>query len=326
MTASYEAEQVAAAWSEQLLDWGDDFHDLLLGDRLRMRAYQAAIAEAVRPGDVVVDVGTGTGVLARWALEAGAARAYGIERDPALLERATASAAGAPGEFVPVAGLSFDATLPEPADLVLSEILGNLVDNEGSSAILADAARRFLRPGGRMLPQRAERYLVPVEAPAAHTAVAAGGGGEGAGDGSPFDAYYDVILPRSGYLASPRFDRAFEPGDATETYVRELVFPLDRAGRLHGFKGWFVADLSPTVTLDIGGDRIEPVSARTTSDSWRHAYLPIAEPVDVEPFDRLALRFARSAGSPDDPFGQSYRWSGAVWRGDLVVARFDQHT
>lgn len=324
MTAAYEAEQVAAAWSEQLLDWGDDFHDLLLGDSLRMRAYRAAITEVVRPGDVVVDVGTGTGVLARWALEAGAARAYGIERDPALLDRAAAATAGVPGEFVPVPGLSFDVTLPEPADLVVSEILGNLVDNEGSTAILADA-RRFLRPGGAMLPQRAERYLVPVEAPKAHAAVSAAGGGHDA-TSSPYDAYYDVVLPRPGYLASPRLDRAFEPGDATDAYARDLVFPLDRAGRLHGFKGWFVADLSPTVALDIGGDRIEPAAARTTSDSWRHAYLPIAEPVDVEPFDRLALRVERRAGGPGDPFGQSYRWSGAVWRGDAVVARFDQHT
>lgn len=223
-------------------------------------------------------------------------------------------------------GLSFDVTLPEPADLVVSEVLGNLVDNEGSTAILADAARRFLRPGGAMLPRRAERYLVPVEAPNAHTAVAGGGSAGPDGGGSPFDAYYDVILPRAGYLASPRLDRAFEPDDATDAYARELVFPVDRAGRLHGFKGWFVADLSPTVALDIGGDRIEPAAARTTSDSWRHAYLPIAEPVDVEPFDRLALRFERRAGGPGDPFGQSYRWSGALWRSDAVVASFDQHT
>jgi hypothetical protein len=88
---AYEPEQVWASWSEQLLGWGTDFHELLLGDELRMRAYRQAIEETVRLGDVVVDLGTGTGVLARWAIEAGAAHVYAIERDAELLERATAT-------------------------------------------------------------------------------------------------------------------------------------------------------------------------------------------------------------------------------------------
>jgi protein arginine N-methyltransferase 1 len=324
MSAAYGAEEVAAAWSEQLLAWGDDFHDLMLGDALRMRAYRQAIAEVVRPGDVVVDLGTGTGVLARWALAAGAARAYGIERDPALLDRAVAAARseGLDG-FVPVAGLSFDVTLPEPADVLVSEVLGNLVDNEGCTAILADAAARFLRPGGRMLPRRAERYLVPVEATRAHAAVADSAGRTAEGRG--FDAYYDVILPRAGYLASPRLDRAFDLGARGGSYGRELVFPVQRQGLLTGFKGWFVADLSPTVTLDISGDVIDPAAERTTSDSWRHAFLPIARPIPVEPHDRVTLAFGRREGE-DGPFAQSYRWAGSVWRGDTVVGRFDQRT
>ena len=73
--APYEVEQVWAPWSEQLPGgWGDDFHALLLGDELRMRAYAQAIHEVVEPGMVVLDLGTGTGILARWALEAGAHR------------------------------------------------------------------------------------------------------------------------------------------------------------------------------------------------------------------------------------------------------------
>ena len=322
--APYESEQVWAPWSEQLLGWGSDFHDLLVGDELRIRAYRQAISEVVRPGDVVVDLGTGTGVLARWAIEAGAARAYGIERDRRLLDRAVA-AAGAGGlgsRFVPVAGLSFDVTLPEPADVLVSEILGNLVDNEDCCRILDDAQRRFLAPGARVLPRRAERYLVPVEAPRAHAGVAALGG-------RPFDAYYDVILPRTGYLASPRLDRTFNfAGDPT-SYRSGLVFPVDRPGRFTGFKGWFVADLSPTVALDISGDRIDGGRpGRTSSDSWKHAYLPISEPVPVDPHDRITLSLARAApeGDGSPAFAQSYTWHGTVRRGDDEVARFAQRS
>jgi protein arginine N-methyltransferase 1 len=315
--AAYEAEQVWAAWSEQALGWGSEFHELLLGDELRMRAYRRAIHEVVGVGDVVVDLGTGTGVLARWALEAGAARVYAIERDPELLERATAGAeaAGLGDRFVPVAGLSFDVTLPERVGVIVSEILGNLVDNEDCGRILDDAVRRFLVPGGRLVPARAERYLVPVEARRAHAEV---------GELGSFDAYYDVILPRTGYLASPRLDRAFDftvPGPATYD-DDDLVFAVDRPGLLTGFKGWFAADLSPTVVLDIAGDRIDADPAgRTTSDSWKHAYLPIEQPVAVQPHDRIVLRFSRSAPTTT-ALAQSYRWEGEVCRGDRRVARF----
>jgi type I protein arginine methyltransferase len=340
--ASYEPEQVWAPWSEQLLGWGDEFHDLLLGDELRMRAYRHAIHESIGPDDVIADLGTGTGVLARWALEAGAARVYAIERDAELLERArdAAESEGLGERFVPVAGLSYDVELPERVDLILSEILGNLVDNEDCTRILDDAVGRFLAPGGRLLPARAERYLVPVEAQRAHAEVGAlrssSASPPSPGDGRrppvprPFDAYYDVVLPRSGYLASPRLDRAFDfalPG-APASYRSDLVFAVDRAGWFTGFKGWFVADLSPTVVLDIAGDRIDGGrDGRTSSDSWKHAYLPIEHPVAVEPHDRITLCLARCVpNGAGTTFTQSYRWEGAVHRADRDIAHFTQAT
>ncbi len=327
--AAYEEEEIWPSWSEKLLDWDLDFHGLLLGDDLRMRSYERAIREAVRPGAVVLDLGTGTGVLARWALDAGASRVYGIERDEALLERTVASfvADGVGHAFVPLAGFSYDVEVPEPVELIISEILGNLVDNEDCCRILEDARRRFLQPKvGRLLPRRVERYLVPVDAARAHSAVAASG--NDATMRRPFDAYYDVVLPRAGYLSSARVDRIFcFEGDPT-SYRSELVFPVDRGGVFTGFKGWFVADLSATVALDISGDRIGDGAdgGRTTSDSWKHAYLPVEEPVAVEIYDRICLTFERT--SLDDRsaelFAHTYRWKGAVWRGERVVGRFSQ--
>lgn len=318
----YKAEQVCMPWSEKVLDWDADFHRLLLGDALRMRAYERAIREVVRPGSIVLDLGTGTGVLARWALESGASRVYGIERDAALLELATATLTNEGFEnFVPVAGLSLNVDLPERVDLIISEILGNLVDNEDCCRIIGDARERFLAPHGQLLPWRAERYLVPVDAQRAHAAVAA------APRARPFDGYYDVILPRAGYLASPRVDRIFGFNNDAACYQSDLVFTVDRPGRFSGFKGWFVADLSPTVALDISGDcTARSPSRRTTSDSWRHAYLPVKEQVTVEPHDRIHLKLARS--SPADvtqgPFVQAYEWTGAVWRDDRRIYRFTQ--
>ena len=39
-------------------------YDAMLADTVRTQAYLAAIARAVRPGDVVVEIGTGVGYFA----------------------------------------------------------------------------------------------------------------------------------------------------------------------------------------------------------------------------------------------------------------------
>jgi protein arginine N-methyltransferase 1 len=333
----YEPEHVWLPASERLLEWDDSFHDLMLGDHVRMTAFRAAVREAVRPGDVVLDLGTGTGILARWALAAGAARVYGLD----VNERVLATAAGrlvAAGfgadRFHPVAGLSFDVSLPERVDVVVSEILGNLVDNENCVAILADARRRFLRPGGRMLPRWASTHLVPVAAAAAHAQLSRGAPDDagspaefaellrGRGAAGPFDLYYDAILPATGYLAAPQQVRRHDLSSGEDTeYSVTLDFPVTRDGLLTGFKGYFVAALSDTVILDISGDAI----GRTTSDSWKHCYLPIAEPVPAQAGDRITLTFARTA-TREGTFGQSYRWTGRVESSSGTVATFAQHT
>src|SRR5437879_5144708 len=87
-TLSYFAEQVWSPTSESILTWDEAFHDLLLRDRLRMTNYRKAVFETVRPGDHVVDLGVGTGILSQWALEAGARRVTGIEMNPQILSDA----------------------------------------------------------------------------------------------------------------------------------------------------------------------------------------------------------------------------------------------
>lgn len=335
----YEPEQVWLPASEQLMEWGAGFHDLLLGDELRMTAFRAAIDEVVRPGGTVLDLGTGTGVLAEWALRAGARMVYAIELNKSLLDVAVAriEAAGYAARFRPVLGLSFDVDIPDAVDVIVSETMGNIADNEGFVEILQDARRRFLAVGGAMIPSRVESYLVPVAAERAHAEVrqASPQGGNGPEQfalqlrsrkaRSPFDFYYDAIIPARTHLSEPRPARQYEFGDEeTATYGLRLTYTAHRPGLLTGIKGYFVATLSDAVKLDISGDDIE---GRTTSDSWKHCYLPIENPCAVQAGDRIELRFSRSRPvGAFDPFRQSYRWDGEVVSGDQTVARFSQET
>ena len=331
--AAYRAEEPWLPVSESLTEWGQDFHALLLGDRLRMRTFRRAIGELVKPGDVVVDLGTGTGILAQWALESGAARVYGIDFNADVLADATRrlAEAGHRDTFIPMHGLSFDITLPEPASVVLSETLGNLADNESCVPILADARERFLAPDGALLPSKAESYLVPVAASEAHRNVAElriRGGDESLpvqtqltqlGAASPFDTYYDAVIPWDRHLATPRVARTYHfSASETDEYEVALTFACRQDGPLTGFKGYFIADLSTTTAMDISGDDI---AAGATSDSWKHCYLPIQTPIELLADDQISLRFTRSRTGG---FGQCYRWAGEVHRDGRQIGCFDQ--
>lgn len=145
-------------------------HAAMLGDRARTRSFLAGVAEVVRPGDVVVDIGTGTGILAIAAAKAGAARVFALEASGiADVARAVIAANGCAERVTVIEGLSTRLTLPERADVLVSEMIGNDPLGERVLEITADARRRLLVPpsdvGPRFVPRRVRVCALPVEIP-----------------------------------------------------------------------------------------------------------------------------------------------------------------
>jgi SAM-dependent methyltransferase len=140
-----------------------DVHRAMLRDEVRNEAYRRALADAVRPGDVVLDVGAGTGILSLLAARSGAGRVYAVERSAtASLAAAIAARNGLTDRIIVLHGDLEHVRLPEPVDLIVSEWLGVYGVDENLLPIVLVARDRWLKPGGRILPDRVVSWLAPV--------------------------------------------------------------------------------------------------------------------------------------------------------------------
>jgi type I protein arginine methyltransferase len=141
-------------------------HVRMLDDRTRTARYQAAIRAVVRPGDVVVELGTGTGVLSVTAAQAGAARVYAIEASSiADAARRVFAENSVVDRVTLVEGISSRVTLPERCDVLISELIGRDPLEEEVLEFTRDAVTRFLKPGGRLVPSTLEMFAMPVTLP-----------------------------------------------------------------------------------------------------------------------------------------------------------------
>lgn len=138
-------------------------HVYMLRDTVRVMAYRAAI-EKHAPGQRVVEVGCGTGILSLFAAKAGARKVVAIEESRVSGTAAAMFAANGCSEVIDLrVANSRNVDLDEPADLLIHEILGVDPFDENLLPVLLDARRRLLRPGGRMLPRRLEICCLGIE-------------------------------------------------------------------------------------------------------------------------------------------------------------------
>jgi type I protein arginine methyltransferase len=143
---------------------GDYGHMIAKG--VRVDAYAQALRQAIRPGSVVLDIGTGTGFFAMLACRFGARCVFAVEPDDIIqVARETAAANGYIDRIQFIQDLSTRVSLPEQANVVISDIRGRLPLFQRHILTIADARRRLLAPGGVLIPQRDCMWAAVVEAP-----------------------------------------------------------------------------------------------------------------------------------------------------------------
>lgn len=232
-----------------------DEHRRYLQDTPRVDAFARAIAAAVAPGDVVVDLGCGTGILGLLACRAGAARVYAIEMGGmAEVACAVAAANGFGDRVIPVRGHSRDVSLPERADVVMGDQTGHFGFEAGVLDCFEDARRRFLKPGGRLVPRRVRLWVAPVEVPdvwqhaAFWSARPHGFDMSPAGEVAWNSGHPSAVDPRA-LLAPGLAVATLDTGADNSVFAFGAEIRVARAGALHGIAGWFDAELSDGVSM-----------------------------------------------------------------------------
>ncbi|MEW5313505.1 MAG: hypothetical protein WDW38_005068 [Sanguina aurantia] len=147
----------------------------MLEDHKRTGAYYQAIMSNRRQfqGKVVLDVGTGSGILAIFAAKAGAKKVYAVEATSmALNARKLVEANKLDGVIEVIQGTIETITLPEKVDIIISEWMGYFLLRESmlDSVLVAylvptDQPQPPALKGDRarlLLPSHANMYLVPI--------------------------------------------------------------------------------------------------------------------------------------------------------------------
>lgn len=132
------------------------FHHHLLRDTARLHAWADAVRAAVRPGDVVADLGSGSGILSYVAAKAGARKVHAVEMNThsykALLR--TVRQNGMTGAVVPTLGDGTQWKPSERVDVVICELMETGLLHESIAAVMRNV-RGWPEPPRAIVPKGA---------------------------------------------------------------------------------------------------------------------------------------------------------------------------
>lgn len=267
-----------------------DEHREYLSDRHRLDAYRRAIEALVRPGCVVVDLGSGSGILGLMACRAGAARVYCIEASALIgLTREIFRSNGFADRVTFIKDVSTFAAVPEKADLVVADQIGRFGFDAGIFAFFADAHARFLKPGGSLLPSRVDLHVAPVEHEELWDRVEFWNGSPaefdfGAARRIAVNTGYPVKFQPRHLLAAPATVASLDTGRCPASISgTPATLTVEKAGIVHGIGAWFSAELAPQILLSNGP--LDPASINR-----RNIFFPIDRPVAVNAGDTVRVR------------------------------------
>lgn len=256
-------EALSALFSGAIPGW----HFPMLADAARNAAFNAALEKAITPETVVLDIGTGSGLLALMAARAGAKRVIACEAHPLIADTAREIVArnGYQDRIAVIAKRSTEldaaADLGSGADLIVAEVLDAGLIGEGMLPTSRDALKRLARPKAKIIPAAAQVMAQIVTLPQQRVVNPLR---DLCGfDLSPFDRFrnrsahgnvrldHEAHTALSAVLPVQRIDFAAPP-DWTRPQSLDWSAPISQAGTAQALVFWFELWLDEAIMLSTG--------------------------------------------------------------------------
>ena len=280
-------------------------HARMLGDVARTDAFLRAIQEVVRPTDVVLDIGTGVGILALGAARAGARRVFAVEASSiADFAEETFRRNDLSDRIELIRGWSTRVSVPERATVLVSyHALAEQIE------LTLDAKKRLLTPDARFVPSRIRIFLQPTTLPAAishrHLFSVENTNAWKTTYGFDFSVLSDTVRPRPQRLAlslreARGWPRLGPPVLAAEidltqvtgaTFAQRFAVTVHEAASFDAALEFFELELSPSVTLVVHPDTSAP------DCHWRFPIWVMPRPVAARAGTPVPMRYSFS-GQP----------------------------
>lgn len=260
----------------------------MFADQVRMKAYCAAIEATVRPGDTVLDLGCGPGVFGLLACKAGARRVFAIDLDDVVdFGRHLAAANGFSDRVDFLRGDSRQISLPNRADVIISDIRGVLPLFSHAVGTLEDARVRLLADGGRLLPSHDTLIAALVELPDTYRQITNSWKSIpqldlSAGLSLVLNAIYPRQLKPEQLASEARPWHVLDYAAGAKIPAKGLLeFTATKSTEIHGIGLWFETQLVEGI-----GYSTEPRSGETV---YGHIFLPWLEPVVLREGERCLV-------------------------------------
>ena len=295
----------------------------MIADRIRIEAFAEALRRAVRPGMVVMDIGTGPGILAVLACQRGASRVYAIESSEVIqVAREIAVANHCADKIEFFEDLSTKITVPIPADVIISDLRGILPLFGYHIPSIADARRRFLTPGGTLIAHKDLLWAAVVEAPKTYSKVVDAwdhnllGQDLGAARRKMLNDFRKDRMAPEQLLTVPQLWATLDYTTIESPDVQgTLHWKAERNGTGHGILVWFDVNLCEGVKFSTG-----PASPETVYGS---VFFPWLEPVPLAAGQEICVDLEAKLLEED----YFWRWTtqiASVERPGEIAARFEQ--
>jgi len=255
----------------------------LLDHKSRIRKFRQAIERTISPNDCVIDLGTGSGILAILAARQGA-QITAIDANAESLKYARAAAErNGVAENIEFIHTHFSDFKPKKkADVVLCEMLSSIMLIEQQIPASRYAVKHLLKPNGKILPQQVKLFVIPVQ-------------NEILWNRFNIENLKFPRIPQTADMKQSidladlqeleKFDLT-KDSDQPLSIDKHLNFEIVQSGTVHGILGMFEAKLHDDITL-------------TMKDGWRELFMPLPESVDVKTGTRLDVRVSFRPGEYD---------------------------